>query len=177
MIFDGNIELPHCADHVWDFLIDMNKFSACLPGIEEVRQIDDKSFAGVVAATVGPISGKFSFRSTILESRPSEQILVRTEGTDSVTKSDIQADMTVNLHGYNEPVSFDSLLSFVDGVAEDQPVTEDVCAHYYDGLRHHPPHSNGAGGRPLPPVRSPVPSAPLHRPRRCGRSGGRCRAM
>lgn len=102
MIFDGNIDLPHCADHVWDFLIDMNKFSACLPGIEEVRQIDDKSFAGVVAATVGPISGKFSFCSTILESRPPEQILVRTEGTDSVTKSDVQADMTVNLQAISD---------------------------------------------------------------------------
>ena len=98
MIFDGKMELEVPVNRVWDFLIDINKFSACLPGIEKVRQLDDKTFEGVVAATVGPISGKFSFRSTIVESRPPEQILVRTEGTDSVTKSEVHADMTVNLH-------------------------------------------------------------------------------
>ncbi|HYY24292.1 MAG TPA: SRPBCC domain-containing protein [Candidatus Udaeobacter sp.] len=97
MIFDGKIDLDVPADKAWDFLIDIDKFSACLPGIEEVRQIDDKTFEGMLAATVGPISGKFSFRSTILESRPPEQMLVRTEGTDSVTKSTVNADMTVDL--------------------------------------------------------------------------------
>jgi uncharacterized protein len=97
MIFDGKIELDVPAEKAWEFLIDINKFSACLPGIEQVKQIDDKTFEGVLAATVGPISGKFSFRSTILESRPPEQMLVRTEGTDSVTKSALNADMTVDL--------------------------------------------------------------------------------
>ena len=97
MIFDGKIDLDVAADKAWEFLIDINKFSACLPGIEEVRQIDDQTFEGTLAATVGPISGKFSFRSTILESRPPEQMLVRTEGTDSVTKSTMNADMTVDL--------------------------------------------------------------------------------
>lgn len=102
MIFDGkvNIEIP--VNRVWDFLVDVNKFSTCLPGIEEVRQVDDKTFEGILAATVGPISGKFSFRSTIVESRPPEQILVRTEGTDSVTKSEVHADMTVDLHALAE---------------------------------------------------------------------------
>jgi carbon monoxide dehydrogenase subunit G len=52
----------------------------------------------VLAAAVGPISGKFSFRSTILESRPPEQMVVRTAGTDSATKSAVNADMTVDLH-------------------------------------------------------------------------------
>lgn len=97
MIFEGNIELQNPVDRVWDFLMDIHKFSSCLPGIEEVNPIDDKSFEGIIAARVGPISGNFSFRSAILESQPPEQILVRTEGTDSVTKSTVQADMKMNL--------------------------------------------------------------------------------
>jgi carbon monoxide dehydrogenase subunit G len=102
MIFSGKIDLDVPADQAWDFLIDINKFSACLPGIEEVKQIDDKTFEGMLAASVGPISGKFTFRSTILESRPPEQMLVRTEGTDSVTKSTVNADMTVDLRKLSE---------------------------------------------------------------------------
>jgi carbon monoxide dehydrogenase subunit G len=102
MIFEGKIDLQVPAAEAWDFLIDIDKFSACLPGIEEVRQIDDKTFEGTLGATVGPISGKFSFRSTIVESRPPEQMVVKTEGTDSVTKSTVNADMTVDLHRISE---------------------------------------------------------------------------
>ena len=97
MIFEGQIDLGVPIANAWEFLIDINKFKDCLPGIEEVRQIDDKTFEGTLAATVGPMSGKFNFRSTILESKPPEQMVVRTEGTDSVTKSTINADMTVDL--------------------------------------------------------------------------------
>jgi carbon monoxide dehydrogenase subunit G len=97
MIFDGKIDLDVPVAKAWDFLIDINKFSACLPGIEEVKQIDDKTFEGALAAVVGPISGKFKFRSTIVESQAPEQMIVRTEGTDSVTKSIVNAEMMVDL--------------------------------------------------------------------------------
>jgi len=105
MILDGKIDLDVPAEKAWDFLIDINKFSTCLPGIDEVKQIDDKTFDGVISATVGPISGKFTFRSTILESKPPAQMVVRTEGTDSVTKSRVEADMTVDLHRISESKS------------------------------------------------------------------------
>ena len=98
MIFDGKIDLEVPVNQAWNFLIDIDKFSGCLPGIEEVKQIDDKTFEGTLGAAVGPISGKFSFRSTIVESHPPQQMVVKTEGTDSVTKSRVNADMTVDLH-------------------------------------------------------------------------------
>ena len=105
MIFDGKIDLEVPVQQAWEFLIDINKFSTCLPGIDEVKQIDDKTFDGMISATVGPISGKFNFRSTIVDSRPPEQMVVRTEGTDSVTKSTVNADMTVDLHAVSEKKS------------------------------------------------------------------------
>ena len=105
MILDGKIDLNVPAEKAWDFLIDINKFSTCLPGIDEVNQIDDKTFDGIISATVGPMSGKFNFRSTILESRPPEQMVVRTEGTDSVTKSTVNADMTVDLRRVSDTKS------------------------------------------------------------------------
>ena len=102
MIFDGKIDLEVPVQQAWNFLIDINKFSTCLPGIDEVKQIDDKTFDGIISANVGPISGKFNFRSTIVESRPPEQMVVRTEGVDSVTKSTVNADMTVDLRSIAE---------------------------------------------------------------------------
>ena len=105
MIFDGKIDLEVPMQKAWDFLIDIKKFSTCLPGIDEVKQIDDKTFDGIISATVGPISGKFNFRSTIVDSRPPEQMVVRTEGTDSVTKSVVNADMTVDLRSLSDTKS------------------------------------------------------------------------
>src|SRR5512134_1213762 len=105
MIFQGKIDLDVPAPKAWDFLIDINKFSTCLPGIDEVKQIDDKTFDGIISATVGPISGKFNFRSTIVESRPPEQMVVRTEGMDTVTKSTVNADMTVDLRSVSDTKS------------------------------------------------------------------------
>jgi carbon monoxide dehydrogenase subunit G len=105
MIFDGKIDLDVPVQKAWEFLIDINRFSTCLPGIDEVKQIDDKTFDGIISATVGPISGKFNFRSTIVESRPPEQMVVRTDGTDSVTKSTVNADMTVDLRSISDTKS------------------------------------------------------------------------
>ena len=105
MILDGKIDLDVPVQKAWDFLIDINKFSTCLPGIDEVKQIDDKTFDGIISATVGPMSGKFNFRSTIVESKPPEQMVVRTEGTDSVTKSIVNADMIVDLRSISDTKS------------------------------------------------------------------------
>src|SRR3990172_1770568 len=105
MILEGKMDFDVSAEKVWDFLIDISKFSTCLPGIDEGTQIDDKTLDGIISATVGPISGKFTFRSTILESKPPAQMVVRTEGTDSVTKSRVEADMTVDLHRISESKS------------------------------------------------------------------------
>ena len=105
MILDGRIDLDVPVRKAWDFLIDINKFSTCLPGIDEIKQIDDKTFDGIISAAVGPISGKFNFRSTILESKPPEQMVVHTVGTDSVTNSTVNADMTVDLRQVSETKS------------------------------------------------------------------------
>jgi len=105
MILDGKIDLDVSVEKAWDFLIDINKFSTCLPGIDAVTQIDDKTFDGIISATVGPISGKFNFRSTIVESKPPVQMMVQTEGTDTVTKSTVNADMTVDLRAVSDSKS------------------------------------------------------------------------
>ncbi len=55
MILDGAIDLDVPVQKAWDFLIDINKFSTCLPGIDEVNQIDDRTFDGIISAAVVPI--------------------------------------------------------------------------------------------------------------------------
>ncbi|MBI2538862.1 MAG: hypothetical protein HYW04_03575 [Deltaproteobacteria bacterium] len=101
MIFEGKINVGVPRVKTWDFLMDINRFSSCLPGLEKVMPVDERTFDGVMGATVGPISGKFNFRSAIVESTAPRQMVVQTEGTDSVTRSAMQVRMTVTL---TEPV-------------------------------------------------------------------------
>jgi carbon monoxide dehydrogenase subunit G len=97
MIFEGKIEVAASPLEVWDFLMDIEKFAACLPGLEQVTQVDERTFDGVIVAAVGPISGKFAFRSTMVDITPPTEMVVQTEGTDSVTKSAVSVTMKVGL--------------------------------------------------------------------------------
>jgi len=93
MKFEGTITVEHPKDAVWDFVLDIKKFSSCMPGLDSIDQINDTTFDGVISAKVGPMSGKFSFRSTITDTNPKESLTVSVEGTDSVTKSAVIASV------------------------------------------------------------------------------------
>ena len=97
MLFSGTIVLKADPMRVWEFLLDANAFAACLPGIEKVTQIDDRTFEGTIEATVGPISGEFPFRAHIEDSNPPTEMSALVEGTDSVTKSTIDAELRLTL--------------------------------------------------------------------------------
>ncbi len=97
MNFEGTITVEHPRDAVWDFVLDIQKFSSCMPGLDSIDQIDDATFDGVISAKVGPMSGKFNFRSTITDSNPREALTVKIEGNDSVTKSTVTAGVDARM--------------------------------------------------------------------------------
>ena len=97
MIVEGQIEVNAPDREVWDFLMDIQAFSSCMPGLEEIHQRDDETFDGVVSAKVGPISGKFHFTASIVESMPPSEMKVRVDGHDDVTKSKIDATVSLTL--------------------------------------------------------------------------------
>ena len=98
MLFEDRVAIDAPAARVWDCLLDVNRLAACMPGVENVTQIDDRTFDGIIAASVGPISGKFSFRAHIVDSVPPSEMTARLEGTDSVTRSTLTADVAMTLH-------------------------------------------------------------------------------
>jgi carbon monoxide dehydrogenase subunit G len=97
MNFEGTSVLPGAPAAVWPVLLDVEQFSACMPGVEDVVQLDERSFTGTIRASVGPISGHFAFRSEIVDSDPARSLTVRVAGTDSVTHSDMTADVLLTL--------------------------------------------------------------------------------
>jgi carbon monoxide dehydrogenase subunit G len=97
VILEDTVTIDAPAARVWDFLLDPNCIAACMPGVENVTQIDDRTFDASIAASVGPISGKFAFRARILESKPPTEMTAEIDGVDSVTKSPLRAAMAMTL--------------------------------------------------------------------------------
>jgi carbon monoxide dehydrogenase subunit G len=106
MLFNGTITLDAEPQRVWDLLLDLSSLTACVPGVDNLVQVDDVTFTGTIHATVGPMSGEFPFRAHIEDSDPPTDLSARVEGTDSITKSTIDADVRVTLAsmGLNQTV-------------------------------------------------------------------------
>jgi carbon monoxide dehydrogenase subunit G len=97
MRLEGTIEIAAPAEAVWSVIIDPTDLAACVPGVSNVRQVDDQTFEGSVRASVGPIDGDFRFRSVIETMDYPDDLVVDVEGTDSVTKSRIVARIEASL--------------------------------------------------------------------------------
>ncbi|MSQ22937.1 MAG: hypothetical protein EXR58_00010 [Chloroflexi bacterium] len=97
MLFEGKIPVHAEPSAVWKLLLDINEFADCVPGVSNVVKIDDSTFDGTIAASVGPISGEFAFRAHIIESDPPRAMAAHVDGTDSVTKSSMTAEMAMTL--------------------------------------------------------------------------------
>jgi uncharacterized protein len=94
---DGTISMAATAADVWALIINPISLSACMPGVQDIRQIDDRTFEGTISASVGPIDGNFSFQSVMTRAIFPDDLVVRVEGTDSVTKSRLEMDVVVSL--------------------------------------------------------------------------------
>ncbi len=93
----GQIEIAAPAERVWATINDPVGLAACIPGVQDVRRIDDRTFGGGISAAVGPMEGHFDFTAVIEQSDFPSALVVQMTGTDSVTKSTLLATVTTSL--------------------------------------------------------------------------------
>jgi len=94
MKLEGRIAIAAPPDATWALVLDPLTLAGCVPGVKEVRQVDDHTFAGSITAAVGPMNGDFAFTSVITRAeRPEMDVTL--DGIDSVTKSRLEALVTV----------------------------------------------------------------------------------
>jgi carbon monoxide dehydrogenase subunit G len=56
MTFTQSCIITASRETVWDFLMDMRNIAHCLPGVEDVRQVDAETYDGTLRMKVGPIA-------------------------------------------------------------------------------------------------------------------------
>ena len=97
MNFEGKVMFHAAQATVWEFLLDVDQFAACMPGVEKVTRVDEHTFDASMEVRVGPISGAFDFRARIVESVPPQQLRALVEGTDTIAKSTVTSEVGMTL--------------------------------------------------------------------------------
>src|SRR6266567_1444714 len=87
MRFENQATLSASKDAVWSFLMDVPKAATCVPGAEDVKQLEsDAKYSGVMKVRVGPIS--LSLSGTVL-------VEERDEAAGRATMSALASDRRV----------------------------------------------------------------------------------
>jgi carbon monoxide dehydrogenase subunit G len=82
---------------VWELLFDIPRLSQCVPGIESVEVVDDKTYRGKLAVKVGPIKSQFSGVITLTEVEPPQKIVGSVDADDKSSASSMKATFSGTL--------------------------------------------------------------------------------
>jgi len=56
MTFTQSCTISADREAVWDFLMNMENVARCLPGVEDISQVDDETYNGTLRLKIGPIA-------------------------------------------------------------------------------------------------------------------------
>lgn len=84
-------------DKVWEFLFDIPRLSQCIPGIDSVEVLDEKTYRGRLVVKVGPIKSEFSGKVTLTEVQAPDRIAGTVEGDDRSSASSVKATFSGTL--------------------------------------------------------------------------------
>jgi carbon monoxide dehydrogenase subunit G len=86
MQIEGKFTMKASIQKVWDFLLAPDTLASCIPGVEKMEPIDDKTWEGIVKQKVGPITVRLKFTQTLTEIDPPKHVKAVGRGAD-VTKA------------------------------------------------------------------------------------------
>lgn len=84
-------------DEVWEFLFDIPKLSQCVPGIESVEVVDERTYRGKLVVKVGPVKSSFGGTVVLTEVDAPNRIAGTVEGDDKSSASSVKASFTGTL--------------------------------------------------------------------------------
>lgn len=120
MLMEGKFTLKAPIQEVWDFLLKPETLASCVPGLEEIELIDERTYNSVVKQKVGPISVRFRFTTTLTEVDPPTHLKAVGKGADIGKAGIFTQETTVDLKelsGGEVEVSYRSNVTIVGRLA------------------------------------------------------------
>lgn len=98
MRFETQVVLHVPRRSVWDFLWDVPRLTACVPGCEAVQEIEPGTrYQAVVRDKVGPFMLRVPLTVEVLEATAPGRLRARAQGRDAAVQSLVKVDLTLGL--------------------------------------------------------------------------------
>lgn len=102
MEHDGTVTIDAERDAVWTAVTDPGVLTACVMGAEEVRQVAENTYEGVVRQEVAGVSVTMTGEIEITSMEHPTRMAFTGVGTDQRTGSRMQGDATVELDAVDD---------------------------------------------------------------------------
>ena len=113
MQFQKVVEILAPREKVWQFIWDVDRFIACVPGCKEAKTVEvGKRYSAIMTEKVGPFKVEFPTTIEVLEREELTHIKAQATGADNKIGSRMKIELDVHLsEGDNK-----TILGFVAGV-------------------------------------------------------------
>ena len=113
MQFEKEVEILAPREKVWNFIWDVDRFIACVPGCKEAKTIESgKLYSATMIEKVGPFRVEFPTTIEVLEREELTRIKAQASGADNKIGSRMKLSLDVKLREQGEK----TVLGFVAGV-------------------------------------------------------------
>ena len=112
MQFEKQVEISAPREKVWNFIWDVDRFIACVPGCKEAKTIANSVYSATMIEKVGPFRVEFPTTIEVLERDELTRIKAQASGADNKIGSRMKLTLDVNLREQGEK----TVLAFIAGV-------------------------------------------------------------
>ncbi|MCZ7571651.1 MAG: SRPBCC family protein [Ardenticatenaceae bacterium] len=99
MIIEDTFTIDASVQDVWTFFFDLERMSACMPGVERIQQLGEARYEGALKVKVGPIGAAFGGEVVVVEQQAPTFLKAVARGKDRATASLVQGEFVSTLTG------------------------------------------------------------------------------
>jgi carbon monoxide dehydrogenase subunit G len=111
--FEKSVEIVSPREKVWQFIWDVDRFMACVPGCKEVKTVEEgKTYSALMVEKVGPFRVEFPTTIEVLERQELSRIKAQASGADNKIGSRMKVGLEANLQEQGDK----TVLAFVADV-------------------------------------------------------------
>ena len=96
-VIEERFEVAAAPEVVWAFLLDPVRLAPCLPGCEDLKVMDERTYRVRLTVKVGFLSTTQELRMTIVEAEPPRRLVAEGRGEDTRLGSQVDVRNTLEL--------------------------------------------------------------------------------
>jgi carbon monoxide dehydrogenase subunit G len=98
MLIENSFDVPAPIDHVWNYMLDVEKVVVCMPGAQLTETVDENNYKGKVVVKLGPVSLTFAGKVTMEErDDTAHRVVLKGSGMEQRGKGAASATVTSTL--------------------------------------------------------------------------------